>query len=306
MTLEAIGTGYKITRERVRQIEEEALKRLSKEDKLGEVRPLLEAVEKHLEHNGGVMAEQHLFTTLVDERQRSHLAFLLKIADKTNHFPEDDHFHCRWAVNPAVAASAEKVMTGVTRALDEDKTPYSYNSLVAMVSQKAKETVGQEPMPHVVDAFIATSKLIHQNPYGEYGLVSWPIINPRSVRDKAYVVLAKSGKALHFREVADAINKVGWSKRKAHPQTVHNELIKDSRFVLVGRGLYALKEWGYEPGVVRDVLASVLKSAKRSLDKDEVVKLVLEKRFVKPQTILLNLQNKSLFRKTDDGRYNLA
>jgi hypothetical protein len=106
--------------------------------------------------------------------------------------------------------------------------------------------------------------------------------------------------------VAERIDKAGWSKRRAHPQTVHNELIKDPRFVLIGRGLYALKEWGYEPGVVREILVSVMKEAGTPLSKDDIVRLVSERRFVKPQTILLNLQNKSLFRRTEDGKYTLV
>jgi len=115
------------------------------------------------------------------------------------------------------------------------------------------------------------------------------------------VVLAKHEKPLHFTEVAKAINKSGWSRRTAHPQTVHNELIKDNRFVLVGRGLYALKQWGYEPGTVKDVLVSVLKQSVRPMSKDEITKKVLEKRMVKENTILLNLQDKKKFKRAGEG-----
>ena len=130
-------------------------------------------------------------------------------------------------------------------------------------------------------------------------------IRPRGVRDKAYAVLLKAARPLHFREVASAISKAGWSSRKANPQPVHNELIKDPRFVLVGRGLYALAEWGYEPGTVGEVMAGLLKAARRPLSKDEIVKRVLEKRFVKPNTILFNLQDKRWFKTTPEG-YTLA
>jgi hypothetical protein len=109
---------------------------------------------------------------------------------------------------------------------------------------------------------------------------------------------------MHFKEVADSISKT--FNKKIHYATCHNELIKDSRFTLVGRGLYALAEWGYEPGVVRDVLVSILKKEARPLSREEIVELVSAKRFVKPQTVLLNLQNKSLFKRTEDGRYTLA
>ncbi|MBI4159900.1 winged helix-turn-helix domain-containing protein, partial [Candidatus Wolfebacteria bacterium] len=145
------------------------------------------------------------------------------------------------------------------------------------------------------------SKLIKQNPYGEFGLVSWPTIRPRGIKDRAFAVLDRAAKPMHFREVAAAISKSGWSSKKAHPQTVHNELIKDPRFVLVGRGLYALANWGYESGTVSDVISSLLKSSKRPLSKEAIVESVLKSRFVKPNTVLLNLQNKTLFRKVAEG-----
>jgi hypothetical protein len=123
---------------------------------------------------------------------------------------------------------------------------------------------------------------------------------------------APSGKPLlligssSFLEVAEYINKAGFSKKQAHPQTVHNELIKDKRFVLVGRGIYALSQWGYQPGTVKEVLVKIMKEAQKPLSKDEIFKAIQAQRMVKPNTVVLNLQNKSLFKKATDGRYTLA
>jgi len=93
--------------------------------------------------------------------------------------------------------------------------------------------------------------------------------------------------------------------RKAHPATCHNELIKDARFVLVGRGLYALAEWGYSRGVVADVIKSILKKD-GPLTKEEIISKVKKERYVKDNTILVNLQNGHYFKKTKDGLYALA
>ena len=123
------------------------------------------------------------------------------------------------------------------------------------------------------------------------------------MRDLAYLVMRRHGSPMHFREVAGSIKQ--FLKEKAHDQTVHNELIKDRRFVLVGRGLYALNEWGYQPGVVRDVIRAVI--AKHGpLTKDELIKKVREERHVKDNTILINLHNKKHFKKSMDGRFNLV
>ena len=92
--------------------------------------------------------------------------------------------------------------------------------------------------------------------------------------------------------------------KKAHIATTHNELIKDPRFVLVGRGLYALSEWGYINGIVKDVITKILDKS-GPLTKKEIVEKVMKERYVKENTILVNLQNSKNFKKEKDGKYSL-
>lgn len=304
-TLEAIGKEYKITRERVRQIEADALKHLAKPENYQKVEPTLRALEDHFRAWGGVLAEHHFFDMVGDPRQIPHLALFLKIGKAFSELPETNHLHRRWTTDKGALDRAEKIVERTRTHLAERGRPLPYRELHGVVAKYSEEILGKELPQEMREAHLRISKEIRKNPYGEYGLVSWPTINPRGVKDKAYLVFSQTPKPLHFREVARAINDTGWSRRKAHPQTVHNELIKDSRFVLVGRGLYALKEWGYEPGTVREILVSVFKQAGRPLKKDEIIKMVLEKRFVKPPTVLLNLQDKSLFKRID-GEYTLV
>ena len=305
-TLQAIGKEYKITRERVRQIEYEALKQLRKQEHLDDVAPVFQAMNAHLVNNGGIMAEHQLLASLCEHRYHPHVGLLLDIGPAFHRVAETEHFHQRWAAHKDMAASGEKILSAVVKELEESKQTVSVQDLHSLIGRVAKEVRGETPQDHVIQSLLASSKAISKNPYGEYGLAWWSSINPSGVKDKAYVAIAKAAKPLHFREVAETINKAGWSKKKAHPQTVHNELIKDKRFVLVGRGLYALKEWGYEPGAVRDVIVSVLKDARKPLTKDEIVAAAAKKRLVKVPTILLNLQNKKLFKRLDNGTYALV
>lgn len=312
-TLQAIGKEYKITRERVRQIEYDALKQLRKEEHLQDVAPIFQAIHAHVAAHGSVMAEHELMASLCENRYHPHVSLLLDIGPSFHLVSETDVHHQRWAINKHAAAIAENVLALVVKQLETEKRTVSNEELQRMISGAIKEV--HIEMPHiesihdtedVTQTLLTSSKVIRKNPYGEYGLAWWPSISPSGVKDKAYVAITKAGKPLHFREVADVINKAGWSKKKAHPQTVHNELIKDKRFVLVGRGLYALKEWGYEPGSVRDVIISVLREAKKPLTKDEIVTASTTKRLVKVPTILLNLQNKKLFKRLGDGTYTLV
>lgn len=304
-TLDAIGKEYKITRERVRQIEADALKHLEKKAATSEFTALFDAMERHLKEQGEVAAEQDILASFAEGKYKSSVALLLDVAGRFHYVPESNTFHARWAMNRESAARAEKAVNNLVETLESHARPVPRENLYAFAAESAKMVAGSNVPEHVLGSYLGTSKLIQKNPYGEFGVATWPSINPRGVRDKAYVVLMKANKPLHFREVADGINHAGWTKKKAHPQTVHNELIKDSRFVLVGRGLYALSEWGYEPGAVREVLVSVLRGS-GALTREDIMKKVLEKRFVKEATILLNLQNKSLFKRTDDGKYLLV
>ena len=152
--------------------------------------------------------------------------------------------------------------------------------------------------------YASISKQFSANVFGEVGLVSWPEVTPRVVRDKAYLVLRRKCKPLHFEEIANLVTELGIDSKKTHPQTVHNELIKDGRFVLVGRGLYALREHGFEGGTVKEVIEKLLKS-RGPLSSKEVVRLVNERKILKENTILLNLQSRKHFKRIEDGRYHI-
>jgi DNA-directed RNA polymerase delta subunit len=149
------------------------------------------------------------------------------------------------------------------------------------------------------------NKVVLENILGEWGHHKWPHINPKSVKDKAYLALKRENKPLHFTEITAKINSFWTSKKPTNNQTVHNELIKDGRFVLIGRGIYALKEWGYRPGVVLDVIMEIMKEKGGAMDQEEIIKGVMERRRVKRNTIVLNLQNKKNFEKLPNKVYRL-
>jgi DNA-directed RNA polymerase delta subunit len=132
------------------------------------------------------------------------------------------------------------------------------------------------------------------------------MVNPKNIRDKIYVILHEQGKHLHFNEISDAIKQSEFKRKDVTTQAIHNELIKDKRFVLIGRGIYALKEWGYEKGTVADIITEVLKKANQPMHRDEIVKQVLKSRHVKETTILLNLQGKPQFKRVAKATYALA
>ena len=141
--------------------------------------------------------------------------------------------------------------------------------------------------------------------HDKWGLIKWPTVNPKNIRDKIYVILQQNGKHMHFSEIAKAIKDSEFKRKNVTTQAIHNELIKDKRFILIGRGIYALKEWGYKKGTVADIISEILKQSKEPLHRDEIVKRVLKSRYVKETTILLNLQGKKQFKRVAKATYTL-
>lgn len=146
---------------------------------------------------------------------------------------------------------------------------------------------------------------IEQNKFGDWGVDDWREINPKTINDKIYLVLKNVAKHMHFVEIAEKINEIGFDDRKANPATVHNELILDDKYVLIGRGLYTLKEWGYKTGTVADVISEILIKSGGPLDREMIVNKVLEQRQVKKSTIVLALMDKTKFEKTENEKYKI-
>lgn len=284
-TLEAIGKDWGVTRERVRQIEADSF--LKMKPKLKNYQKIFQYFISELKAAGDLKKETALLSDLGDDSCRPHVYFLLTLAEPFQRFCETRDFYSFWTINPYSFGRVQEAIDSLWRKLKEIGKPLALKELSSFSAFK----------PKVLSSYIDISKIIQSNKDGFYGLKDWPEINPRGVRDKAFLVFKKEQKPLHFRELTELIGP------QTLPQTVHNELIKDSRFVLVGRGTYALKEWGYEEGDVKDVIWKILKNSKNPLSREKILEDVLKQRLVKKATVLLNLGNKKYFLKDSQGRY---
>lgn len=316
-TLEAIGQKHGITRERVRQIEENGLSALKQSKIMDKFNPIFDKINQHLSEHGELKRENKLYNDLtyicfpvkeIEKMQsadpaafaRCQSAFylVLTLGDSFERLPENDYFHPVWTINKKSVKNAKKAVDSLVKHLNSKKKVLKNEDLIA-----AAKDLFPELSENAIRSYVDASKHIEENHLGHFGLINWPEISPRGVKDKAYIILKHEGRPMHFSEVTEKINQVLPSKKKAYVQTVHNELIKDKRFVLVGRGLYALSEWGYEPGTVSETIIQILK-ANGPLKKDQIIVKVLEKRMVKENTILINLQNRKFFQRDELGRYS--
>ncbi|MDQ5957683.1 MAG: hypothetical protein QG665_6 [Patescibacteria group bacterium] len=305
LTLEAIGSEYGITRERVRQIENFSINAIKKSDAYKSITTVVSEIKDIMDTHGGIVHEtEFLGAITADKSTQNHLHFVLVLADAFTKLKEDDEFNHRWTTNVKVAESIQTSLRKLAKNIS-DTDLITENVLINNLLKEVKEIADKSAIDNEILAhkWLKISKLIDQNPLGEWGLSKSPNVKMRGIRDYAYLVLRQHGSPMHFEEVAKGIQRL--FGKNAHPATCHNELIKDGRFVLVGRGLYALSEWGYSRGVVLDVIREILKKD-GPLNRDEVITRVLKERHVKENTILVNLQNAKYFSKDTKGRYTLA
>ena len=305
-TLESIGKKYNITRERVRQIEETALRELRKNFESFNFKDRVLNIKAIVQSYGNVIREDFLFYEFSGAHQynkaNAALVFLMTISSNFEEYPEDSKYFTIWTVkDPFYIDQAKDTAEKVIQGFKKHASVVPEAELAAFFNKFSKEAVDDKK---IILSYLSLSKNIGKNIFGEWGFAFWPEIKPKGIKDKAYLVLKRTAKPLHFADIASLINTHKFDSKKANFQTVHNELIKDKRFVLVGRGLYALSEWGYEAGTVKDVLVSILKKH-GPMPKEKVLAKTAEIRFVKPNTVLLNLQDKKLFKKTDNGNYAL-
>jgi hypothetical protein len=302
-TLEQIGEMLGITRERVRQLEKSVVTKLrasAEQGSLPHVADFQARVVELLQDNGQVARVSDLTAQLTDDANReeqARVAFLSQLGPELTVIQEDDNFYLSVGLKAAgdektVKATVAKLIEAVKK-LGEPKT----------IEEIAKADSVNDPK--VAAALASTSKQL-ATLNGRWGLVKWPMVNPKNIRDKIYVILKENGKHMHFNEIAASIKDSDFKRKDVTTQAIHNELIKDKRFVLIGRGIYALKEWGYEKGTVADIISEVLREAGEPLHRDEIVKRVLKSRFVKETTILLNLQGKPQFKRVAKATYTLA
>ena len=303
-TLEQIGEMLGITRERVRQLEKAILIRLkiaAEEGSIPKINDVERLVIRDLSENGRVGRVQDIANRIVGVDKspvhRSHIAFLAELSPKLTAITENDNYYHSIAIaEQGNEKEFRKKIDEIVKLIKDNKEPLHIEALHVKTSYEN---------PSHVQGLASVSKLL-ATLNEHWGLNKWPTVNPKNIRDKIYVILSDNTKPMHFSDIAKSIKSSDFKRKDVTTQAIHNELIKDKRFVLIGRGIYALDSWGYSKGTVSDIITDVLNETKEPLHRDDIVRRVLKKRQVKETTILLNLQSKPQFKRVAKATYALA
>jgi len=297
-TLEGIGKDHKITRERVRQIISDVLKRTSQKKNDPDFKRAENKIIFTIEDSNGIIEENKLLEKLSsgNNKEANAVSFFGALSDKIIIFEEKGVIKKSWLLNKDVLEKAQEVGKIAKEIFEKKKELLASDEIMEKI-RLAKNSFSKEQ----ILTFLSVLENIQKNKFGKWGVSTWKEINPKGTRERIYLILKEKGEPLHFTEIANLIDQYGLSKRKAHPQTVHNELIKDERFILVGRGIYALREWGYERGTIQEVLKDILNKSGGSMAKEEILAEVMKLRKVKKATVMINLNNSDIFEKNNNS-----
>jgi len=306
LTLEKIGQNFNVTRERIRQIEKNALRKLERNVNNTELSNLTNLAIEALQELGGIGEENRVINLikkkakLSDEFHSNSLKLTIDLTKEITHVYNTIKFRPHWKINHIKGQNVKIVTQEAYKVLSQTKEITKANVLASQVLKNIETKVTQA---FAISCFDLDRRLKVLED-GSVGLATWRNINPKTLRDKIFYVLREFKKPMHYIEISDRITMHKFDSKTVNTQAVHNELIRFKEFVLIGRGIYALKEWGYKNGTVADVITEILKE-NGAMNRNEIVAKVLEKRHVKRITILLNLKNKDLFERVGKNTFDL-
>ena len=313
--LNEIGQEFGITRERVRQIECDSFKKLRLIKKEQNFKELIDVVRDVIASSGGFYEKRKLKERLkkdITQKERNQLMFILNSSNRLSYQKGTLVLKGFWFVEKkSLVKKTKKVHELIVEHIKKSKKPHTLKEIMKFVGRA--ETGEDKILRNFFDEkhgeiklrmILEMSQVLEQNILEEWGLKNWKIISERGSREKALLILKKHREPMHFKRLTDLIND-HWDDKKALPQTVHNELIKDEKFILVGRGIYGLSDWDFLEGTVKELVVDFLKKQNDPVDRDDIISHIKSKKQVKKATILVTLANKDVFGKDKEGFYFL-
>lgn len=309
-TLQSIGNSFSpnITRERVRQIEDAGIKKVGRIIKATELSQIQEKGKEILSLHWGLLTRDKLVGALVKE---------LKLSKDVNSYILEVIIQSDFDIlksKPRLGTQTYFYLPNITRKhidsvykewikiLKKKKDVMSQAEVYSAIIETLWKQISSLGAPFIDSALDIFDDIVK----GEetlIGLTRWKILNPKTLKDKSIYVMKKEKVPMHFIDISNKISEYLGESVKVN--TIHNELIRNEEFILIGRGIYALKEWGFKPGTVLDVIVDILKKEGDAMSTEEIIKRVLKVRDVKKTTIYMNLQNKKTIERVGRNFYKL-
>jgi len=305
-TLDRIGKDMAVTRERIRQIEKLALEALMSHNN-GRLKIVIDKIIELIDESNDIMPLNILQKklNLISDTEKNSLDLMLDLLKDHKVVKENKQFTTFIYHKKIDIPLVEALIKEIISIIDKENKPLAPNELTEKLM--ASEWYQSNKIDaHFLLSAITISKEITQTEKGSIALTKWPYIKPKNIRDKVFYVLYEVGKPLHFRDITQKIIEKLFDKKRITSAAVHNELIADPRFVLVGRGIYSLTDWGYKQGTVSDIIYDVLKNAGKPMTINEIIDEVFKNKIIQKNTVIVNLQNKNRFKRIDKSTYTIT
>ena len=337
-TLEEIGRDHNLTRERIRQLEAAALKKIKDLEVLKTIiSELNENINSILKEYGGLVELNYLLDHLIllannpaieKNIYKNNYYFIISklLNNNFNEIVNSKHLKKSLKHKELEIDHIEVILKELTKNIHSNNTVLTIQELLEVIKSQdsykkhesilmskdeidltnilkelVQDNVAIVNMHKPLYSILVAAQNIEQNKLGYWGINNWSEIKPKTINEKIYLILKENKKPMHFTQIAEEINKIRFDNKKANAATVHNELILGEKYVLVGRGMYTLTEWGYKKGTVTEIISDIIKSSNKTLSRDEIINEVLKQRLVKRTTVILALTNNQKFLKEGDG-----
>lgn len=304
LSLEKIGKEYGITRERVRQIEDKALKKIShKSLQLAFFEKTLYPIINDLLGDLKIKREIFIYRKLneiydIKEEEMNILRFFFNIFEKIYYKEENRLFNSFLSTQKHFFEKGLKILNHLYNRLEKNKdTILKEEDVLKILLNEIKIHWNIQPSVEEILEFLKISKVIKRNPLNEYGHFKHPRITPVLLKNKIKIIFEIEKRPLHFNEIHQKLLELSeiedellpfvWKKRYTN-HSIHNALLENDDFVKYGRGKYVLREWGYEEGHIIALMRKILEERKE-VDVDELYEFIRNHKECAPATFRLYL-----------------
>lgn len=307
-TLQNIWNSFRpaITRERVRQIEDAWIKKIGRIIKATELMSIQELARNIIELHGWVITRENIIAGIINNMKlskniNSNMLEVIVQSDFEIVKSKPRLGTQTYFTLPNISRkSIDAVHTLALKTLRKRKDVMEQQELYSFINENLSADFGKldavfiDSVMDIFDDLVKGEEVL-------IGLTRWKILNPKTLKDKAIYVMKKDKVPMHFIDISNKISEHLGETVKIN--TIHNELIRNEEFILIGRGIYALKEWGFKPGTVLDVILDILNKNGGPMTTEDIIKKVLKVRNVKKTTIYMNLQNKNAIERVGRNFY---
>jgi hypothetical protein len=322
-TLEDIGSYYDITRERIRQIESNAIKEINQllsgnlKTKGWKIDGSLEttylSLKKRL-HGADFIILQHEIDAILNEHfgdtfTHGYLMLFMEVLGYKN-IP-NTFIGFRGTTKTAWCLAAKyrkKEIEATFQALDVIFDNTSKISLFDLTIQAKKNTKNKISNDSIHVALKACKEIEVAN-----DSVSIKFTYLRNVADKAYRILEANGKPMHYSAIAreiNLLNKESSSFKPVKDRNLTNQLVQDNRFIAIAKsGEWGLSTWEQLSNItIVEAMEQVLHKAGEPMSRQGLAEGVLELRPDASMKSLITYLNdlSDKFTRVDKGRYALT